>query len=275
MCRPKYFDVIHYKLNSHMVMEKSINKNKALLQWKSLRNKIETCDVDVNFIKPKKGLVDMVFAANGALIYKNKAIISKFNAIPRKNESFEYLKYFTNNDYKTYTLNNDFEGAGDGLFSHNKSHLWVGHGFRSNKDANIEIKSILDDNNLNIHSLKLTNSLWYHLDTCFCPIGDNMVMLYEKAFAKESLKKIYDVFGENNCLKINEKDALNFACNSICLKNNIHNNLYAATIIGNKFSDKLKFKLMDLNFNVIENDMSEFLLSGGSTKCCILDIEQD
>ena len=47
-----------------------------------------------------------------------------------------------------------------------------------------------------------------------------------------------------------------------------------ATIIGNKFTSELKYKLLDLNYNVVENDMSEFLLSGGSTKCCVLDIER-
>ena len=91
MCRPKYFDVIHYKLNSHMLMKKNVNKNLAFNQWASLRNNIERCDVKVDFIKPKKNLVDMVFAANGALIYKNKAIVSNFNAEPRKLETLLFL----------------------------------------------------------------------------------------------------------------------------------------------------------------------------------------
>ena len=126
MCRPKYFDVIHYKLNAHMLMKTNIDKPVALSQWQSLRNKIGDNNVNIDFIKPKKGLVDMVFAANGALIYEKKAIISKFNAKPREPESLEYYKYFKNNNYETYILNNDFEGAGDGLFSHNKRHLWIG-----------------------------------------------------------------------------------------------------------------------------------------------------
>ena len=59
---------------------------------------------------------------------------------------------------------------------------------------------------------------------------------------------------------------MNFACNSISVPNNI--------IIGHCFSDNLKSKLKDINYNTIENNMSEFLLSGGSTKCCVLDIEK-
>ena len=117
------------------------------------------------------------------------------------------------------------------------------------------------------HSLKLTNPLWYHLDTCFCPFDNDKLLLYEKAFDEESLKKVYDVFDEKNCIKVSEEDAKNFACNSICVPNNI--------IIGHSFTPKLKEKLKDFNYNTIENNMSEFLLSGGSTKCCVLDIEKN
>lgn len=272
MCRPKYFDVVHYKLNSHMLMEKSVNVKNAFTQWKNLKNKIDDCDVDISFIKPKRNLVDMVFAANGGLVYKNSAIVSRFNAVPRMPESLEYFKFFTDRGYNTHIASYDFEGAGDGLFSHNKKHLWLGHGFRTNKESHYEVKDMLGDRSLDIHSLELTNGLWYHLDTCFCPIGYNDVLLYEKAFTKDSLHRIYDVYGENHCIKVNDEDAMNFACNSISLANK---NNTISTIIGNKFSEELKNKLVDFNYSIIENDMSEFLLSGGSTKCCVLDIEKD
>ena len=235
MCRPKYFDVIHYKLNEHMIMRKKINYEVALKQWRSLERKLIYNDVKINYIRPKKKLVDMVFSANGALIYKNKAIISNFNAIPRKKESKYYYNYFNLNNYHTYNLKTEFEGSGDGLFSHNKKHLWLGYGFRSNKDSKNEIADIINDNYLNIHSLKLVNKLWYHLDTCFCPFGENKLLLYEKAFDNESLIKIYDVFDEKNCIKVSDEDAINFACNSICIPNNI--------IIGNSFTDNFKKKI--------------------------------
>lgn len=54
---------------------------------------------------------------------------------------------------------------------------------------------------------------------------------------------------------------MNFACNAISIENNI---------ILNKASDELKLNLKNKGYNVIETSMSEFLLSGGSTKCSIL-----
>lgn len=274
MCRPKYFDVIHYKLNNHMIMKNKVVRNEALNQWYNLYDNIMKCDVKIDFIKPKKNLVDMVFVANAGLIYDEKAIISNFNAIPRKNESKHYDNYFKKNYYEVFNSPIEFEGAGDALFSHNRRHLWMAHGFRSDKNAKYFVSNILCDNNLDIHSLKLVDPFWYHLDTCFCPIGINNIMLYEKAFDKESLDKIYGVFGEKNCIKVSEEDARNFACNSVSLKSNPFTDYTLATIIGNKFTKDLKMKLQNLNYKVVECDMSQFLLSGGSVKCCILDIEK-
>lgn len=266
MCKPKYFDVIHYKLNEHMTMRSKINYDISYNQWMSLVNNLLYQGVKINYIKPKKNLVDMVFSANGAVIYNNKAIVSNFNAIPRKKESYHYNNFFISNGYDTYNMETEFEGAGDGLFSHNKTHLWLGHGFRSNKDSKNEITDIISDNSLNIHTLRLTNPLWYHLDTCFCPFGEDRLLLYEKAFDRESLNKIYSVFEEKNCIKVSDEDAENFACNSISVPNNI--------LIGHSFTPDLKKQFREIGYTGIENLMSEFLLSGGSTKCCVLDIQR-
>jgi N-dimethylarginine dimethylaminohydrolase len=253
-------------------MQRDVNKSKSMMQWVSLKQNLENCLVNLNFVKPKKNLVDMVFAANGGLIYKNKALVANFSAIPRQPESKQYYKFFEKYGFDTYDLETNFEGAGDGLFSHNHQNLWLGYGFRSDLDARNEVTDILSDQHLNIHSLKLEKENFYHLDTCFCPIGHNHVLIYPKAFDTENLYKIYDVFGEKNCIKVSDEDANNFACNSICVEKNIDGINYI-TIIGNKFSTELKNILYRLDYEVIENDMSEFLLSGGSTKCCILSLD--
>ena len=266
LCKPKYFDVIHYKLNAHMIMKNKVNYNLALQQWRCLEENLLNNNVKINYIKPRKNLVDMVFSANGGIIFENKAIVSNFRAIPRKNEAKYYANYFENNGYETFPMITEFEGAGDGLFSHNNSQLWIGHGFRTDIDCKNEIEDIISNNYLDINTLKLVNPNWYHLDTCFCPFGDNNLLIYEGAFDKQSLKKIYNVYNEKDCIKVSYEDAMNFACNSISVPNNI--------IIGHCFSDNLKSKLKDINYNTIENNMSQFLLSGGSTKCCVLDIEK-
>ena len=211
MCRPAFFNVIHYKLNAHMLMHKNVNYGLANQQWANLVNNLNDCNVKVNLVKPVKNLVDMVFTANSAIIYKNKAIVSNFNAIPRKKESNYYKEYFESQKYDVHMMNYDFEGAGDGLFSHSKKHIWLGYGFRSDLRAQDEIKDIINDSNLKIHTLKLIDPLWYHLDTCFCPIDQKELILYKDAFDSESLKEIFSVYDPDDCIFVSKEDAINFA----------------------------------------------------------------
>jgi len=255
-----------------MKMKRKINYELAQEQWFNLTKIFDYLGVEIQLKSPENDLVDMTFAANSALIYKNKAIISKFTAIPRIPETNIYKYYFEKKGFETFKMDKYFEGAGDGLFSHENKNLWLGHGFRSVKSSSNEIKDYLDDKNLNIHSLELISPKWYHLDTCFCPIKDDYVILYDKAFDKKSLYKIYDIFGEDKCIKTSYEDALNFACNSVCVPSS-KNISTRATIVGNSFSGNLIQELSLLNFSVIENSMSEFLLSGGSTKCLVLDLQ--
>jgi N-dimethylarginine dimethylaminohydrolase len=103
---------------------------------------------------------------------------------------------------------------------------------------------------------------FYHLDTCFCILDEEYILYYPDAFDESSLQKIHKVFGEKQ-ITVTKKEALQFICNSINVGKNI---------IMNKIDDDSQtiIKLKELGFNVIQNDMSEYLLSGGSCKCCIL-----
>ena len=270
MCKPLYYDVIHKNLNIHMQMKTNVNYISANAEWNALKKILEDLGVYITLLSPEENLVDMVFAANSALIYKNLAIVSTFKAIPRKDESKYIFKHFFKNNFDITECKSDFEGAGDALFSHIQNHLWLGHGFRSDIGAFNDVSGVFYNNNfnsVNIHSLCLINPKWYHLDTCFCPINNDIIMLYEDAFDYNSLLEIYNVYDINKSIKVSYDDAINFACNSIVVNNNVN-----TFIIGHKFSDALKKIFINNNLKFIENNMDQFLLSGGSCKCCVLDI---
>ena len=67
---------------------------------------------------------------------------------------------------------------------------------------------------------------------------------------------------------MSKEDALNFACNSVVVGDDKNDNL---TLIGHKYSNTLKKQFERVGLSHIECDMSEFLLSGGSTKCAVID----
>lgn len=259
MCSPTYYDVIHENLNIHMKMERSVNKLKALEQWTRLKQLIQKLNCNVKQMSANEDLPDMVFAANGALLYKNIGIVSNFNAVPRKKETIYWDEYLRENFFITKHLNTYFEGAGDALFSHNDTILWMGYGFRTEYDSKYAIKNILPQ--VNVYALNLINPLWYHLDTCFCPLTNNKVMIYPDAFSHESLQIIYSQFKENDIIKVSESDAINFACNAVNIGMNI---------IMHQVSDDLRNTLEKNGYIVHICQMDEFLLSGGSCKCCVL-----
>ena len=257
MCKPTYFNVIHKDLNVHMTMDNPVNIIKTHEQYANLIEILRQFGIKIKFIPEKYGLVDMVFAANAGLIHDGVCIVSNFTATPRRQETEIYEKYFKQNNDVVHPYHK-FEGAGDALFSHRKSILWMGFGFRTEKEAMNEISPFL---NISIQSLCLIDPRFYHLDTCFCPM-DDCVMVYLPAFTPESQDIIKRAF-EGRIISVDEEDAVNFACNSFYISEK-------ACVIGHKYSDKLKTKIQDIGIKPLETNMSEFLKSGGSVKCCIL-----
>jgi N-dimethylarginine dimethylaminohydrolase len=111
-------------------------------------------------------------------------------------------------------------------------------------------------------ALELVDPYFYHLDTCFGPLNDNIVVLNENAFSEESLIKIYEKF--RTVITTNKQDNSVLACNLVVIGNNV--------ILGKGISDDLRNELRKHRFNVVETVMSEFLKGGGSVKCLALEI---
>ena len=255
MCKPTYFDVIHKNLNIHMSMENPVDKKKAESQYNVLTYELHKQGLNIKYIPERPGLVDAVFAANaGVFVGPNSFVISNFSAIPRIPELF-YIEEFFKRTYNIIHTDNKFEGAGDALYSHNERIIWLGYGFRTDINVVSEINFPLKI------TLELVDPRFYHLDTCFCPLED-YVMLYVPAFSEASFNKIKAEFG-NRIICVSEEDAMNFACNSLYIP-------ITSTLVGHKYSLSLKEQLSGLGISTIECDMSEFLKSGGSVKCCVL-----
>ena len=257
MCNPKFFDVIHKNLNYHMKMITSVDKQKADMQYWNLTHLLKNIGMSIDSIEPKEGLVDMVFAANGALLKHDTAVISNFNARSRIPESLHWRNYLHDHGYNIHFLKSQFEGQGDALFSHNYKNLWMGFGFRTELYAEKELQDIFPETTVN--ALKLVDPRFYHLDTGFCVLKETMVMYYSPAFDTESQDKIKKKF--EVCIDVSNEDAMNFACNAV------HHDKY---VILHHASNNLKKTLSNYDLTVVENNMSEFLLSGGSVKCCVL-----
>lgn len=259
MCRPDYFDVI-YDINSHMrrTLEKGrkVRKNIARQQWTALRDIYLREGYEVLYIDPVPELPDIVFTANAALVCKKTAVIGKFSYEQRQPETNYVKKWFGQNEYGMVTIDYFFEGHGDALYW--KDFLVGGYGQRS-EDIGVMVAADFIEKELVL--LKMVDEDFYHLDTCFCPIGDK-ALFYPHAFDTASIRELESA-GE--LIEVSQKDAYLFACNGVYLDTKPN-----PKFIAHEVSNKLRRTLEKLGIEVIINRTTEFMLSGGSNRCLTL-----
>ena len=136
--------------------------------------------------------------------------------------------------------------------------LWAGYGFRSELDAHPYLAKWLD---VEVLSLRLIDNRFYHLDTCFCPLTGGYLLYYPPAFDSYSNRLIEMRVPADKRIVIEEADAVNFACNAVNVDHNV---------VMNKISDRLKQRITNAGFTVIETPLTEFLKAGGAAKCLTL-----
>ncbi|MDX1481218.1 MAG: arginine deiminase-related protein [Woeseiaceae bacterium] len=263
MCPPDYFTV-DYVINPWMAGQEGVlDKEKAAQQWNTLRDTLSEF-ADIVTMDPQPDLPDLVFTANAGVVYGKKAIASHFMPLERRPEEPHNKRWFTENGYELLDLDEKigFEGAGDCLFDRGGDWLWTGYGFRTEIEAHAEIQSYFD---VEVVSIKLTDSRFYHIDTCFCPLTNGFLMYHPPAFDFDSRVAIESRIPPHKRIVVDTLDAGNFACNAVNVGD---------TVVLNKASEPLKARLMLAGFKVREVDLSEFLKAGGSAKCLTLKLTE-
>jgi N-dimethylarginine dimethylaminohydrolase len=260
MCPPDFFNVA-YEINPHMVGNINyVDVVEAKEQWENLYDAVAE-HATVVILDPIEGLPDMVFVANAAVVNPETgvALISSFKHKERQGETEVYAKFFDENDWETYVSEVPFEGAGDCLVDR-YGEYWLGYGQRSAKEAIFEIEGrVLEDY---LHTVRLVDPRWYHLDTCFCPLDTGYYLAAQSAFTKKSWEYIVQTIG-SKLIVVDDEDAMKFACNAVSIGH---------TVIMPKCSDYLVERLAVTGHNVVQLNMSEFLKSGGACKCLVLEL---
>ena len=264
MCLPTYFNV-QYVINPWMEGNiGKVQKPKAQKQWEDLYQVLsDRCNVHV--MKPVEDQPDMCFVANAGLKLENLFVPTLFRVPQRIAEVAHYLEWLKSQDIEIRALPDDctFEGEGDALFQPGDDVLWAGYGVRSSLTAHKYLTEIF---RCPVHSLRLVDERFYHLDTCFTPMPEGRVLYYPAAFDKRSRQLIQGYFSESNRIEVSDEDAQGFCCNAIRI---------GQTLVTNYASAGLRRDLEAWGFNVITTDLSEFILAGGAAKCLCLFLEQD
>jgi N-dimethylarginine dimethylaminohydrolase len=263
MCPPQYFGV-EYVINPWMNGQVHGTDNQLVAsQWLSLQTILKGY-AEVSLLPSIKGLPDLVFTANAAVIHRQTALVSSFRYPQRQPETQHFADWLTADGFTVHTLPADvlFEGAGDALFDRGKPLLWFGHGLRSDAAAIPYLDKLIG---MEVQPLELCDPCFYHLDTCFCPLEGGYLLYYPGAFTDTSKAAIEARIPANQRLAVSREDASHFACNAVNI---------GEKVILNQSSGEMKAWLTERGFVVIETPLTEFMKSGGAAKCLSLRLDE-
>jgi len=269
MVKPDYFDIVDVK-NPYMEGNRhTTQKDRAWQQWQVIYNLYKDLEEkgvlnEVAILDGIAGCEDMVFCANQSLPWMVKGsktvVLSHMRYPSRQKEVAAIGAFYLRKGYHVLQLATAdlLEGNGDVIPHPGKQLLWAGYGHRSGIDALREVAELLQ---VPVIPLRLVSDYFYHLDTCFVPLGEDTVMLCPDAFDDMSILAIEKVFA--NVYRVSRKEAVEtFSLNAHCL-------IYPAArfAILQKGSKEVLGILQKEGFEIMETETGEFIKSGGSVFC--------
>lgn len=262
MCPPTYFDVVDVK-NPHMEGNiGKVDKNQTRQQWDSVHDAFLGAGAQVELIEPVADCEDMVFCANQTFVGLDKSgeklcLLSQMKHASRQREVNAFGQWFKQRGYRVESLppSTGFEGSGDAIWHPGRGLVWGGSGFRTQPDAYPVVSKLFG---VPVIRLPLRSERFYHLDTCFCAIDEQTVLVHARSLTDEGIAMVRAIFA--NVIQCDDEEANEkMACN--------------ATAIGGKHviiqrgSPRVVGTLRELGYSVSEVETSEYLKSGGSVFC--------
>ncbi|MEO8496713.1 MAG: arginine deiminase-related protein [Planctomycetota bacterium] len=258
MCPPDFY-AIEYEINPWMHTERQADHELAVSQWNDLRQILIDHGAAIELLTPIAGLPDLVFTANAALIYRNRAICSRFRHEQRQGEEQHDADWLAAHGFTVETLPNDhfFEGAGDALFCGDT--LFAGYRMRSQATS---LQLVAERIGRRVIPLELVDPYYYHLDTCFCPLTANAAAYYPGAFDEYGQQALREYIP--TLIEVDKNEARSFACNAVVI---------GSTVATNDGCPFFHEQLRTIGFTPIAVPLSEFVKAGGSAKCLTLRLD--
>jgi N-dimethylarginine dimethylaminohydrolase len=202
----------------------------------------------------------MTFAANAGLIWRGAFVPSRFRYRERAGEEPFFTAWFRQRGFRILQLDGEhrFEGAGDALFVGGK--LFAGYYYRTDVHTHERIGALLG---VRVCSLELIKPRFYHLDTCFSPLGTASAICHRGAFDSYGLRVIREHVEDP--LYVGDDDAYEFGCNAV--------------VVGRKAiiaepCHSLARALRKRGYTVCRLKFSEFIKAGGAARCLTLRLDE-
>ena len=270
MTDPSAFDV-SYRINPWMNPAAWTPEQGAAAKAgsRALREALVGLGAHVETIEAVRGLPDLVFPANAAVVLDGKALLARFRHPERQGEEPMFRAVFARLkargqlsevvDLPDSVLQ---EGAGDAIWDAIRGHFWVGFGPRSDRASVGVIRKTFDKPAV---GLALASDRFYHLDTCFCPLSGGQVLYYPAGFTPEALAAIHAHVAPADRIEATDEEAAALCVNAV----NLGRDLVMA-----RAPESLRAKLAVHGYRLTEVDLAPFIRSGGAAYCMTLRLDR-
>lgn len=257
LCPPTFYD-IRYEINPWMDVANPVDKALATEQYNTLTYAYKQLGIEYDELTPHEDLPDQIYTTDLGHAEGNTFVKASFKYPERQKEADIAEEYFRAKgfDIKTFGPEIFFEG-GDFLKCGNK--YFFGHGKRSSKEALPILEEMLD---ANVIGINLPDERFYHLDTCFTPLSEQIALVNKEALATEDLETLGKHF--DRLIPTSHADNQMLVCNMLVHEKDL--------IMGEGVSNELKDELISLGFRIITVPMSEYLKGGGNVHCVSMEV---
>lgn len=258
MCPPDHYG-IHYEINPWMRRQRQADHGRAVKQWCDLQELLAQSGAQISLLEPRDGLPDLVFTANAALIFRRTAYLSRFRHAERQGEEDVDAQWLAEHDFTVERLPEKmyFEGAGDALFCGDT--LFAGYRIRSDARSHQYVAQQIGHR---VIPLELVDPYYYHLDTCFCPLAEDVAIFFPNAFDEYGVRVLRESI--KTLIEVRADEARSFACNAVVV---------SPRVITNTGCPDLHAQLRAVGREPIETPLDEFVKAGGSAKCLTLRLD--
>jgi N-dimethylarginine dimethylaminohydrolase len=254
MTDPDCFDV-RYRINPWMQPTAWRPEHAAAAKTASasLKAALQAAGARVETIEAVRGLPDLVFPANAAIVLDGRVLLARFRHSERQGEEAVFRSVFAR--LKTRGLIQEIvdlpdgvlqEGAGDCIWDADRGLFWAGFGEE-------------------VVGLELASDRFYHLDTCFCPLAGGKLLYYPAAFTPAAQAAIRERVTDDQRIEASDEEAAAFCVNAVNLD---------ARIIMARAPASLRAKLTARGYALTELDLDPFILSGGAAYCMTLRLDR-
>lgn len=273
MCRPQHF-AVSYTINPWMDPSSWARAERALAsaarqEWAALHRALNDAGAQIDLVPAARGLPDLVFTANAAVVLDGKALLARFRHAERRAEEPHFAAAFRRLQargliatVRTLPENVTLEGAGDCVWDKTRNLFWMGYGPRSDKAARHHVE---EEFGVEVVALKLADPRFYHMDTALCPLPGGEVLYVPDAFTPAGRATIRGRVAPERRIEIADEDARRLAANAVAIGD---------MLVLSGCSDGLRGRLAERGYRVLATPLDSFLRSGGSAFCLTLRLDR-